>query len=203
MSSAVPPLFLRRLSVALAVWTGGIVLLHYFWPVGPVREAAQPVLRTVVLLSGMVLVLAAARLVVHHGRRWRQPESAAFLVGAGLSLGTGLLPGGYEAGPGWWVYAWLLRSGWAALLALVPLFLLAALYRRLRMDEPAAFLFVAGLVLMLVAQMPAALAIWPWLAGLRHALLSWLVAPVLRGVLIGLSLGVVWRLLAHLGGRSG
>jgi ACR3 family arsenite efflux pump ArsB len=73
----------------------------------------------------------------------------------------------------------------------------------LRIDEPAAFLFVTGLVLMLLAQTPAMVATWPWLAGLRHGLLSWLVAPVLRGVLIGLSLGVVWRLLAHLGGRSG
>ncbi len=203
MSSSAPPLFLRRLSVALAMWTGGLVLLHYFWPIAPVREAVQPVLRTVVLLSAMVLVLAAVRLVRHHGRRWRQPESAAFLVGAGLSLGTGLLPGGYEAGPGWWVYAWLLRPGWAALLALVPVFLLAALYRRLRIDEPAALLFVTGLVLMLAAQTPAVVAIWPWLAELRHALLSWLVAPVLRGILIGLSLGVVWRVLAYRGGRSG
>lgn len=196
------PAFLSRLSAALAVWAGGVVLLHYFWPIAPVREAAQPVLRTVVLLSGTVLVLAVARLAVQHGRQWRRPESAALLVGMALALGAGLWPGGYAAGPGRWVYEWLLRPGWAALLALLPFFLAAALWRRLRVDGPATAAFVTGLLLMLVAQTPLLVLVWPGLADLRHILLVGLVAPVLRGVLIGLSLGVVLGVLTRRGGRQ-
>lgn len=196
------PSFLSRLSGVLAGLVGAIVFVHYFWPVTPVREAAQPVLRSVVLLGGMALVLAAWRLWARHVRQWRQPESAALLVGMVLALVAGLWPGDSATGPGPWLYTWLLRPGWAALLALMPFFLAAALWRRLGVDGPAAFAFVTGLVLMLLAQTPLLVAAWPALAELRHWLLTGLVAPVLRGVLIGLSLGFVLSVLARSRGRQ-
>lgn len=196
------PAFVSRLSGILAGLVGVIVFTHYFWPSATMREAAQPILRSVVLLGGMTLVLMAWRLCARHIRQWRQPESAALLVGMALALGAGLGPGGYTAGPGRWLYEWLLRPGWAALLALLPFFLVAALWRRLQVDGPATFAFVAGLLLMLVAQTPLLIAAWPGLADLRHLLLTGLVAPVLRGVLIGLSLGVVLGVLIRRGGKQ-
>lgn len=180
-----------------------MLFLHYFLPAPAVEQLARPLLGWIVQLSAAALLLAALHLLRRHAARLRQtPRDTLVLLGFLLTFAAGLLPEGFSAGGGRWLYQWLLAPGLAALFALLPIFLAYALLRHARPRTLAAALFALGFILILAGQTPALTAAAPWLATLRHNLLIGPMAAALRGVLIALALAALfaafqrWRRLA-------
>lgn len=194
----------RSLAGILAAAAGVVVFLNYFLPGTAITQLAQPVLQAVVLLSAVGLLLASARLAVRHLLQIRRsPASIALVAGFVLALTAGLLPEGFEGGAGAWIYQWLLGPGLAAVFALLPVFLVFALWRHLSLRDAGMVLFALSLIAVLLAQTPWLAAQVPALAAVRHNLLVGLGAAVFRGVLIGLALGAVLAVLARLFPRQG
>ena len=194
---------LRIAAVIVGALTGILLFLQYFLPAPALNAFAQPVLKWIVLLSGAALLLAAANLLRLHVRNLRQrPASIALLVGFAVAFVVGLLPAGFESGAGLWLYRWLLAPGLAALFALLPIFLVYALYRHLNLRDLAAVFFAIGLLVVLLGQTPLLTERLPFLAALRHNLLVGPAAAALRGVLIGLALGVILGVFSRLRAQS-
>lgn len=189
-----------RTFVGVVAGAAGVVaFLNYFLPGTAITLLAQPLLQAVVLLTALALLLASARLVVRHLLQIRRsPASTALVGGFVLALVAGLLPEGFEGGVGAWLYQWLLGPGLAAVFALLPIFLIYALWRQLRLDDVGLVLFALSLLVVLLAQTPWLAAHFPALAMLRHNLLVGLGAAVFRGVLIGLAVGLILAALSRL-----
>lgn len=190
---------LRSFVGILAGVAGVIVFLNYFLPGTAITQLAQPLLQATVLLTAVGLLLASVRLTVRHILQIRRsPPSIALVAGFVLALAVGLLPEGFEGGAGAWVYQWLLGPGLAAVFALLPIFLVYALWRHLRLRDAGMVLFTFGLLVVLLAQTPWLAAKIPALAMVRHNLLVGLGAAVFRGVLIGLAVSLVLAALSRL-----
>lgn len=193
-----PSLF-RTLAALVAGVAGVVVFLNYFLPGTAITLLAQPLLQAVVLLTAVALLLASLRLLVRHLVQIRRsPASIALASGFVLALAAGLLPAGFEGGIGAWVYQWLLGPGLAAVFALLPIFLVYALWRHLRLRNAGMVLFALSLLIVLLAQTPWLAARVPALAMARHNLLVGLGAAVFRGVLIGLAVGLILATLSRL-----
>ena len=91
-----------------------------------------------------------------------------------------------------WVFTALLAPGYGALFALLVFFIAAALYQMVRVGRPGGAWVLAGLLLMLLAQMPAARGL---LAPVYSSAAVWIVEGPLtatqRGVLLGVGLGLI------------
>lgn len=194
-----PPSIFRTLAGIVAGAAGVVVFLNYFLPGAAITLLAQPVLQAVVLLAAVALLLASARLAVRHiGQIRRSPASIALVAGFALALTAGLRPQGFEGGMGAWVYQWLLGPGLAAVFALLPIFLVYALWRHLRLRDAGMALFALSLLAVLLAQTPWLAGRFPVLALVRHNLLVGLGAATFRGVLIGVALGLILAALSRL-----
>lgn len=90
-----------------------------------------------------------------------------------------------------WVYDSLIAPGYAALYALMAVFVAGAIYHMVRVGRRGGAWVLAGLLLMMAAQTPAAAALAPpsLSAGLRW-LIDAPIAATLRGALLGVGLGL-------------
>ena len=185
------------LALAVALATGAIAFASYFFPKPWLSNLAQGVLKTTVLVSGGALLVASFNLIRRHWPKARQRDGGSLLLlaGFGVMFVTGLLPGGFLAGVGSWLYHWILAPGLAALFALLPIFLAVALFRHLSLRDVGGVLLFVGLVTVLLGQVPALTARIPFLAAARHDLFIAPVAAAFRGMLLGIALGSILALL--------
>ena len=181
-----------------------MVFLNYFFPdAAAIASLAQPLLKWVVLLTAAAMLFAALNLLSRHLRNL--PGSAAsglLLLGFALAFVAGLLPEGFFGGLGGWFYQWLIAPGLAALFALLPIFLVYALFHRLQVKHFGMVLFVVSMLLVLVGQMPGLVESFPVLSVIRHDILIGPAAAAFRGVLIGIALGVILTVLTRIRLRS-
>ena len=188
------------IAVALAFFSGLFVFASYFWGLSFLASTSQFLLKTVVFVSGVALLLAALNLARRHVRRLQNRDWGSWLLvgGFGVAFAAGMTPGGFQTGAGRWLYHWLLAPGMAAVFALLPIFLAYALFRHLTLRDFGGFLLFVGMVVVLLGQMPSLAAQFPLLAELRRDILIGPGAAVFRGVILGLSIGVVSAILLKL-----
>lgn len=189
----------RAIAFWLGILTAIILFLQYFLPTTWLSNLAQPFLFWIIALTATALVLAAANLWFKHLRRIPDSISSTLLVaGFGVALVAGLLPNGFEAGLGQWIYRWLIAPGLAALFALLPIFLAYALYRHLQLRSVGSVLLALSLVLVLLGQTPLIAERVPVLAALRHDILIGPAAVAFRALIILLALGLTLNTWARL-----
>lgn len=193
------------LAIILAFLSGLLAFSSYFFDLPFLATPTQFLLKTTVLLSGAALVLAAFNLVGRHVQQVRQKDVGSLLLIAGFVVAfiAGLMPGGFRTGLGGWLYQWLLAPGVAALFALLPIFLAYALFRHLSVRDLGGFLLFAGMIVVLIGQIPSLASNFPVLAAFRHDLLIAPVAAAFRGVLLGLAVGVLLAIFLKLFSRRG
>ncbi len=191
-------MFRRVLSAGLLSLIIALTLSPYVWP--------QPILRQSLTELGSTLLAYAAVvgffsfLEAHFHRVGARAEgwpyslvaaltALAFLL---LSLAEGALRGNGLAGP-WtgWIYRYGLLPLEASIGALLPFFMVLALWRLLRTRRSAyVLLFVAGVLTMLIIHSGGTLL--PTLFGsFYETLLSPLATGGIRGILMGVAIGVV------------
>ena len=188
------------LAIILAFLAGLIIFADYFWKIPILSSTSQFLLKTVVLVSATAILLAAFNLAVRHTGKLRSPKLESWLLVGGfiIAFGVGLMPEGFNAGAGRWLYHWLLAPGMAAIFALLPIFLAYALLRRFHLRDFGGFLFFLGMVITLLGQTPPIAARFPLLARARQTLLSGPVAIAFRGVILGLALGALLAILLRI-----
>jgi hypothetical protein len=150
----------------------------------------------VIDLAAVSLLLGLVNVIWMHLQRVRAGSSEwvfslVLVIALGSVLAAGLVaPDGIQSPPMRWIFSAMVEPGQAALFALLPFFLLVAAYRHLRIDRPAGRWLLAGVVIMLVGQMPS-LAAWLPLGGdtVINGLLGGPISAIVRGLLLGAALG--------------
>lgn len=127
------------------------------------------------------------------------------LVAVGLAtLVAGLIqPAGVTSPTVEWIFDALLAPGQATLYALIIFFMVAAAFRFLRVTTPGGGWMLAGVLFMLIVQMPASSTFLPPSVG---ETMRWLLdVPIMatfRGALLGSALGLFIVGVRHLLGRT-
>ncbi len=162
-----------------------------------------------VILAGIAILLGVVNVLWVHWRRILHGEGewwlSLVLVVALLSvLLAGMVnPAGDRSPLLEWTFDSVIAPGYSALFALMIFFLAAALYHRVRVGRAGGGWVLAGILLTLLAQTPAAQAL---LAPAWSTTIAWIlngpVTATLRGALLGVGLALVVVALRTLAGRS-
>lgn len=151
-----------------------------------------------VILSAFALLLGIANVGWVHLRRviagqsgWQ--HSLALLAGLLVVLAAGMVsPTGTRSPVVEWLFDSIIAPGQAALFALLAFFMAGAAYRFLRFGRPGAAWILAGVLLVMMVQMPAANGLLPdGVAALVRWLMDVPAMAAVRGVLLGSSFALV------------
>ncbi|GBD09640.1 hypothetical protein HRbin22_01898 [Candidatus Thermoflexus japonica] len=191
-------MFRRALLAGLLSLIIALTLLPYLWPQPILRQGLTELGSTLLAYAAVVGFLSFLEAHFHRvGTRaegWPYSLAAALMASVFLllSLAEGGLGGDGLAGP-WtgWIYRYGLLPLEASIGALLPFFMVLALWRLLRTRRSAYVLFfAAGVLTVLIIQ--AGGTFLPTLFGsFYEALLSPLATGGIRGLLIGVAIGVV------------
>ncbi len=161
------------------------------------------------LLAAVALLMGAVNVAWVHLRRVQAGEtgwinSLALLVALFVVLMAGFADPAGTANPlVEWLFDAIIAPGQATLFSLLIFFMAAAAYRYLRVDRPGGGWLLAGALLMMITQLPAANALLP--AGVAD-FTAWLLETpgmaAMRGVLLGGSLALVVVGLRMIVGRN-
>lgn len=190
---------LRSLLVLFVVL--GCVMLVVAERAGLAPALAQPVvllLEWSMILAGVALLLGVLNVLWVHVRRVQRGQagwqaSLLLVVTAVAVAAAGLANRAGERSPlVEWAYDALIEPGASTLFALLAVFLLAVIFHQVRVGRPGGAWVLSGLLVMLVAQTPAARAL---LSPDVEQGLQWFVdAPVtatLRGTILGVGLALL------------
>lgn len=189
----------RTLPAAIAIPIGILVLVSIFTPYPLLDALGLYFVNVATIVAAFALFLGVGNLMRIHARKLRgRPSdrlySLALLVVLILVLVFGLLPvPGAGSGPSQpmvqWLFAHVQMPIQASLSALLVFFLVTAAYRLLssRNTESAVMLIVV--LLLLLGQ--AAVGLFPPLSAVRDWIVSVPALAGIRGILLGVSLGVI------------
>ncbi len=190
--------------VAIAIGVGLVVLLHLFITNryldavgGALVEWASFVAAFAVLL-GLVNVLLVHGLRIAHrdGNSW---SSAVILVSA-LVVFVVTLPSGGAGPASAWVFRFVYQPLEASFLALMVFFIASAGSRALRARTWENALFLLAALIVLIGAIPASGLLSPLLPAAKEWILQVPTIAGIRGILIGVALGVLATGLRLLGG---
>jgi hypothetical protein len=193
----------NRLTLAILLATFALVVAD--------RSGLFPVLRPVtsalyswaIILAAFALLAGLLNVLLVHARRIQagQPgwaDSVALIVSLAAVLVAGLVNRGGADGPlVQWVFDNIIAPGYAALFALLAFFMAGAAFILLRVRRTGGGWMVAGVLIMLFAQLPATR---PALPAAFDAAAGWMLAVPVTGTLRGVLLGGALALLV-LGAR--
>lgn len=182
---------------AIAVISGLVVLVSYFFDIGPLISLRALLLDWATILTAVALLVGVVNLGhVHWGKlRTRQPGagySLVTLISLAVTAAVLIAFGGPDSAPSIWVYENLLLPVETSLMALLAVVLIFAVGRMIHRRLNAFSLIFAGTVLFLVLSVSLSNTIQiPVLAQAREWFLqSWAVAGA-RGILLGVVLGTI------------
>ncbi len=184
------------ISTAVAIAIGIIVLLGYFLPLEVLANLRMVLLDWAVILAAVALLVGIGNLIYVHWRKVAQAQASSFyslvlLLSLFLTLGV----------VGWfgpthqyslWIFNNIQVPIESSLLAILAVLLAYAIARLLRRrTDPFSLVFVATVVVVLIATAPILGVEIPGLGELR----SWLAqVPAVggaRGILLGIALGII------------
>lgn len=182
------------------------ILLACFTLIVVDRSGLFPALRPVtaalytwaIILAAFALLAGLLNVLLVHGRRIQAGQrgwsnSVALIVTLVAVLVAGLVNSGGADGPLMqWVFDSIIAPGYAALFALLAFFMAGAAFILLRVRRTGGGWMVAGVLIMLIAQLPATR---PALPAAFDAAVGWLLAVPVTGALRGALLGGALALL--------
>ncbi len=183
--------FFDLVPVAVAIGAGSFVLLHQFLQnayldrIGSVLVIWAGFLAAFAVLLGLFNVVAVhvQRIVRRDGGAW---SSIVILVTAFFVLLI-VLPSGGVSNASNWVLRYLYQPLESAFLALLVFFMATAAYRALRVRTWETALFVLAALIVLIGAVPIA----NFLEPLREWVMNVPTVAGVRGILLGVALGVI------------
>lgn len=188
---------LRRqlIPVALAIGVGLVVLVQQFVTNATLDTIVGVLVSWTAILAAFALLVGLANVVVFHIRRVQQGAPQAYssilILVSALVVFVLVLPSGGAGAASRWVVSYLYRPLEGAFLALVVFFLASAAYRALRVRTFEMTLFALAAIVALVGAVPAAELLSPLIPQAREWLLTVPALAGVRGIALGVALGVV------------
>jgi len=194
---------MRLLQTALVLGLGLLILVMYFFPVGPLSTLQWALYDWAAVVVAAAWVLGFLYIAQHHWRgvlrrRSDWPARAVLLI-ALVSAFAVTLWDGPTGRAGRWLLEYGLIPAAASLFAVAGVVLTyRGLWLLQRRRNPLTWSFAIGVLVFMVADtlryFTGHTAVLETLQGLQR----WLIVPALRGLLLGLALGLIttaWRLL--------
>ncbi|MBE7551390.1 MAG: hypothetical protein HS126_09995 [Anaerolineales bacterium] len=195
----------RVLATIVAIVVGLFVLADIFvstWTgdggLGGVKQTISGVgyflVSWAAIVTAFALFLGFANVVsVHWSRIRTQKPGAIYSIVLLLSLfGTlGLGLGGPLSANGQVIFNYILQPLEATLFALLALFIATAAFRAFRVRSLESFFFVLFAVIVLLGQVPVSIYLWPEFPVIKDWVLNVPTLAGVRGILLGVSLGVI------------
>lgn len=146
------------------------------------------------IVTAFALFLGFANVVSVHWSRVRMQKPGAvysivLLLSLFLTLGFGL--GGPLSANGQIIFNYILQPLEATFFALLALFVATAAFRAFRVRSLESFFFVLFAVIVLLGQVPVSLYLWPEFPVIKDWVLNVPTLAGVRGILLGVSLGVI------------
>jgi hypothetical protein len=181
--------------VAVTIGVGLIVLAHQFIEnslldaLGGVLVAWAAIVAAFAVLLGLFNVLAVhtQRIIRRDGSVW---SSTVILVTAAVVLLL-VLPSGGTSPESGWVFRNLYQPLEASFLALLVFFIATAAFRALRARSWETTLLIAAAIIVLIGSAPIAGLISPQLSAAKDWVMNVPTVAGVRGILLGVALGVV------------
>jgi hypothetical protein len=195
----------RVLATVVAIVVGLFVLADVFvstWTgesgLGGLKQAINGVgyflVSWAAIVTAFALFLGFANVVsVHWSRLRSQKPGAIYSVVLLLSLfGTlGLGLGGPLSANSQFIFNYILQPLEATFFALLALFVATAAFRAFRVRSLESFFFVLFAVIVLLGQVPVSIYLWPEFPVIKDWVLNVPTLAGVRGILLGVALGVI------------
>ena len=186
-------------STAIAISVGLVVLLGYFFELGLLVNLRRIFVQWGVILASVALLVGVVHLFSVHWRKLSQGESGSIysLVLILAMIGTIGIVGYFGPTAPWsmWVFDYLLVPVESSLMAIVAVVLIYALARLVRRKITVFNLvFLAVVILLLLGSAPLLGIEIPGLqgpAGIHDLIMRVPVTAGMRGILLGIALGIV------------
>jgi ribose/xylose/arabinose/galactoside ABC-type transport system permease subunit len=185
----------RVLPAAIAMATGFLVLVDFFFDNLYLNALGVTLINWVVIIAAFALILGFLNVLAFHLRKIVQRQegwlySIALLVVAGTVLFGGLTSvQGYRALLVRTVFDYVQAPLQASIFSLLAFYIASAGYRALRARNFETFLLVVTCLVVLVGQAPLARYVWKQLPALKDWVLGVPSTAGARGILIGVALG--------------
>jgi len=185
----------RVLPTAIAMATGFLVLLDFFFDNLYLNALGVTLINWVVIIAACALILGFLNVLAFHLRKIIQRQegwlySIALLVMAGTVLLGGLINlQGYRAPLVKAIFDYVQTPLQATIFSLLVFYMASAGYRAFRARNLETFLLVGACLVVLVGQAPLARYIWEQLPALKDWVLGVPATAGARGIVIGVALG--------------
>lgn len=185
----------KVLPIGAAVLCGLFTLVDFFVPQPQMDAIGAKLVEGVTILAAFALLLGLLNLLSVHGRRLatkgegHRGSSLVLLVGLIGTAAIGIaLPGSQALA---WVFNYLYAPLQGTMTALLAFFAVSALYRAFRLRSGYALVLLVTSLFILAAQLPFSASISPVLVPLRDWLLTVPVTAGVRGIILGIALGTI------------
>lgn len=192
----------RTFLLALNLVIGMMMIVDYFFSI-PVLNSWSATLRAWgVIVSTFALGVGAVNLLMVHGRRvsaapTKNWPSLVMLAGLVVTAGLSIFAGPNSEGS-LFVYEGIIMAVHQAVSSMLGMFICSAAYRAFRFRNAEASVMLCVGILVLLAQIPSAEAVAPWLAAPSQWVMNSINVAGQRGIiissgiaLVGLSLRVI------------
>ncbi len=185
----------QPIPVAVAIGVGLIVLLHQFITNFYLNAIGGTLVAWAALIAAFAVLLGLFNVVAIHSQRMARGNtprwpSAVILVTA-LIVFLIVLPSGGASGASSWLFRYLYQPLEASFLALLVFFIATAAYRALRARSWESSLLVVAALIVLTGAVPLAGLISPLLPAAKEWILNVPATAGVRGILLGVALGVI------------
>lgn len=181
--------------VGISIGVGLVVLLHQFVSNAFLDPIGGVLIQWAALIAGFALLLGLFNLLSFHSQRvvrradnWQW--SILILISA-VVVFLIVLPSGGTSPASEWVLRYLYQPLEASFLALLVFFIAAAAYRALRVRSWESTLFVVAALVVLIGAAPLSNALSPMLTSAKDWVLNVPAVAGVRGILIGVALGII------------
>lgn len=181
--------------VGISIGVGLIVLLHQFVTNAFLDPIGGVLIQWAALIAGFALLLGLFNLLNFHSRRViRRVENwqwSIVILITSVVVFLIVLPSGGTSPASEWILRYLYQPLEASFLALLVFFIAAAAYRALRVRSWETTLFVVAALIVLIGAAPLSNALSPMLTSAKDWMMTVPAVAGVRGILIGVALGII------------
>jgi len=206
----------RRFPLLIAFSVGTLAALQYYIPHPVSEQALTEVSVWLRIITGFAMLLGITSLCRVHYQKIRAKVSGwgyslVVFLSMMVTVVVGIWAGGEEAGTGFgWIYSYTLVPLQGTMFSLLAFFIASAAYRAFRARTKEATVLLLAAIIVMAGRVPLGEYLIPHISALSDWILNVLNTGARRGIIIGISLGIIATSLkiilgierAYLGGKD-
>lgn len=190
----------REIPIGITALVGIILLLDYFVKFNPLQSTAATITSWSTVLTGVIIAIGLCNLTIVQGNRvlkkakGQWPFSLWLVVSMYATIIIGLwaqVPWGMENDTWRFIYTYINTPITQTISSLFGFYVISAAFHSLRAKNAESMLFMLSALAIFFWAAPIGSVIWPGFSTLGNWLMTIFTAGVYRGVLLGISLGLI------------